>query len=905
MNLRVSLFAGAAALASLGLAQPAAAAAADTTATARSNTIEEVVITARKQAENLQKVPISVTAQNAVQLQQKRIVEGADLTRIVPSLWSPNSDFGDANSFRIALRGQVASDVGLGVGPAVGLYEDNVNIAHTVGSNSAFFDLDRVEVLRGPQGTLYGRNTTGGAVNIISRTADFEGAHGYIDGDFGNYQQVKISGAVNLPVVPDMLAVRVAFQRWSQDGYVRSRVTGQRFGNEHDDFFTRASIRFDPSSNFTMVLKGDYGIANRTASPQSARLVTNPVGNLNLASPSFNPIGVYTNQAVSSNYNLYAPLWLQGVLGNPAALAQVVAAGKAITDPCVGGSYFSNCEGTHSYDDFKYRHAVLDWKWDINDKVSLRSISGYHGFTVRHVYGFGSLQSQNLVVGLGSAGTGGLVPEGLQGVGGAPYALPFPLKDDEEDRFLSQEFNLTGKLLDDKLNWLVGAYGSWDKGHASSAHSSAPALIGALTGFFASGSFTAPGDPDIGMTDALSNTDKTYSLFTQEEYHFNDKVSLTLGGRVTKVRVGEVLSIWDYFNNADGGFSPGPSLITAKPADALGPAIAGPVPGLRYVCHGVAANGVTPVNYAPPVANNPDSCANSVYSSGPNNAFSTQRATGWSYLASLNFELSDDVLAYVKTARGFRGGAFGRSQQVPAKPETDTDYEVGLKGDFLEHRLRIDLAAYQTNYRNKQVILQTCSDGSAPPCAGGNTTTILRNAANLRIRGVELDWQAAPVEGLSLFGTASWTQPRYVKYPNALDTYGQPIGSGAGLNPGDVPTWQTDTGARYEFPVGPGVVAIQGDYSWRSKLPLNRLNNDYLQPLALNIASRKAVGLINGRIEYRDAPLGLTVAVWGTNLANKTWFLPGLVSGYDGVATVVTQSPREFGIELRKSFGGD
>src|SRR5690606_16207468 len=100
----------------------------------------------------------------------------------------------------------------------------------------------RVEVLKGPQGTLYGRNTTGGAVNVITRGADYSGVHGFAYGEYGNFNNWKLAGAINVPIVEDKLAVRVAAQHWDREGFGESAITGQDFGGTHDDDIIRLSV---------------------------------------------------------------------------------------------------------------------------------------------------------------------------------------------------------------------------------------------------------------------------------------------------------------------------------------------------------------------------------------------------------------------------------------------------------------------------------------------------------------------------------------------------------------------------------------------------------------------------------------------------------------------------------------
>jgi len=276
MTFRSRLLCGALALSAMGVGSTAVAATATETATAEAATPPEVagmVITARKRSENLQRVPLSVTANTGQQLQQQRINQPIDLMRVVPSLQS-NLSSGSDNSAQFGLRGQYAADSLLGVSQPVGLYEDTVNIPHPFGANNAFVDVARVEVLNGPQGTLYGRNTTGGAINLITRGADYNGVHGYVSAELGNYNDWRIAGAANYVAVPDKLAFRLAYQHWSRDGFGRSAYSNQKLGGVHRDDLARLSITADPIADVHSISKIEYSHQKATATLQTLRFAS-------------------------------------------------------------------------------------------------------------------------------------------------------------------------------------------------------------------------------------------------------------------------------------------------------------------------------------------------------------------------------------------------------------------------------------------------------------------------------------------------------------------------------------------------------------------------------------------------------------------------------------------------------
>jgi len=235
-----------------------AAAVATTSVTAHAQAqVEEVVVTARKREESLQDVPVAVTALSGGELANKGVQSPRELATTVPGL-AVGLSAASATAVVFSIRGQTASDVLLTIDQAVGVYVDGINVPRPTGLDAGFVDLQRVEVVKGPQGTLYGRNTTGGAVNVITRAPDFDGVHGFLTGELGNHKDLKASGAINLPIIDDTLATRLVFQRWQREGFGHSAGTGQDLGRDHDQTYFRASINYRPTSALLLELKGDW-----------------------------------------------------------------------------------------------------------------------------------------------------------------------------------------------------------------------------------------------------------------------------------------------------------------------------------------------------------------------------------------------------------------------------------------------------------------------------------------------------------------------------------------------------------------------------------------------------------------------------------------------------------------------
>jgi iron complex outermembrane receptor protein len=663
--------------------------------------------------------------------------------------------------------------------------------------------------------------------------------------------------------------VRLAYQHWNQQGFGSSILTGEHFGNDHNDDVGRISVKFDPTSNFDAVLKGEYtrqihtgpmlaatyvGSTFAPGAPQDYALASSALAG-SIASGGFAAMAA----------NVRAAYGFMGPAAQALAIPIVQAAALANLGPCVlslQGTWGKNCMPDNLFDNEHTVHAVLDMKWNIIGDITLRSITGVHSFSDVNKFDLDTVQAQLLSVENASDGFHPDIP--------VAHPIPLALGPDQEDTQWTQEFNLTGKSFDDKLDWLFGGFASWDKGSGQQPALAAVELTSAFGGHIISANH-----------DQTRVTSDTWAIFSQEDFHVTKQLSVTIGGRYTSESIGQLLSNYSYDYNT--------GVFTCS--DTGGPL---------------------------PVAGDVTSCESLPSATGPNGSFQHATFTGVSYLASINYQMTPDLLAYFKTARGFRGGAFGRSDQAPAHPETNNDYELGFKGEFFEHRLRTNIAIYDTEYQNKQVSEATCATPSGgiisqpgSGCPPGDTpNTILANAATANIKGAEFEWTAAPLEGLTIYGTASYTYGYYTNFPGALMATTGQVYNAKGQSLGAFPVWQGSVGSRYEHPAGPGVAGLEVDYTYRGAIPLPNIPS-YLDPnvpLSIQTASYNmgAVGLVNGRIDFRVPAQGLSFAFWITNIGDVKWGYQGITSAYTGtLGTEYEQPPRTFGFTVKKTFGGD
>ncbi len=227
--------------------------------------LEEVLVTARKKEETLQDVPVAVTSMSSDDLKALNLSDTQDLGSFSPGVHIEPAPAQGGSIAKVTIRGQVQTDNLITLDPSVGWYIDDVYLARAYGTANSLFDVSRVEVLKGPQGTLYGRNTTGGAIKILTEKADPNGElSGYATAGVGNYDSYKVGGAINIPLIANVLAVRLAAQKDErQDGFGELTIydrftqspTGEKeeVGTRDNDVY-RIGVTYDPTERLSATL---------------------------------------------------------------------------------------------------------------------------------------------------------------------------------------------------------------------------------------------------------------------------------------------------------------------------------------------------------------------------------------------------------------------------------------------------------------------------------------------------------------------------------------------------------------------------------------------------------------------------------------------------------------------------
>ncbi|MCC4233220.1 MULTISPECIES: TonB-dependent receptor [Sphingobium] len=432
--------------------------------------IEDIVVTARRTEENIQTTPVAVTALSTEMIKQAQVGDVAGLQRTAPSLSIATGAPGGSGFVYISIRGMPALNPGVANDPSVATYVDGVYIPRPSQGSADLIDLQRVEVLRGPQGTLFGRNTTGGALNIVTvnPTGDFEGQF-RIQG--GNYDYRNIDAVLNVPLVGDELAARFVYDFVDHDGYARN-VTSNSELKDRNSHYARAKLRWAPAgSNWSATLSGDYNIIKDHGQFVGLAAV-NPgasaaIGAINAATP----LAAYLHNKAYW-YNAY---------GIPFS-----------TNPPVGSNYGFLTAGSRSaYNRLEAYGGNLTIDGEIGS-VTVKSISAY--------------RYSNAI--------------GLNELDGTPAQILAAESAYKSDQY-SQELQLSGEL-GDRFSYILGSYYSTESGRESSVAQT-----------FGSFTPAAPA-PNFGFSLNYGKVKNiSVGLFGQGYYRLTDTIRLTGGVRWT------------------------------------------------------------------------------------------------------------------------------------------------------------------------------------------------------------------------------------------------------------------------------------------------------------------------------------------------------------------------------------
>jgi len=746
----------------------------------------DIIVTARRREESLQRVPVSVTVATPRILQEQQIIQAQDLQRLAPSLAIVVPSVAQQQSASFTIRGQGQSFGG--ALPSVIAYFSEVPLDPNGGASFALYDIDSIQVLRGPQGTLFGRNTNGGAV-LLTPTAPSHEFGGYVDLFIGNYDYRELRAAVNVPL-GDTLAFRAAGNVVRRDGYIKN-LGGPDFNNQNSDSW-RFSLRWDPSSSFRNDL-------------------------------------IYSGQKADetgSGYVLFAlrPGRLATTF-NGGSLVQELAAQQA-RGPFVVNQPFDGLGANRKI------HLITDTAtFEISDSARLRAIGSYQRVRVNYGTDFdGTTTFFQRTTSL---------PNLVTRTAGVTM---YP---DTNIRQLTGELQLSGSVLDDRLDYQVGGF---------ILDSRSPGGLNVFRAYRNGAS--APSNTTVQHNFVTNQiVDQSRAIYTQETLHLGDnrQFSLTAGLRYT----------WDRRAQNNG------RIVATVPIGVI------PLPS-QYVCQipTVPTNQTTttPVNQCFKIFR--------------------RRDNDYGYNLTADWQINPDLLVYAATRRGFKDGginnlAFTGSPVIFYDPEVVTDYEAGVKWtyNFGAVRGRFNIDAFTSQYKGIQ--RQILFPNPAPPTSG------LTNADG-RIRGIEAEGLVQLGE-FSLSGGYSHLTGRYKR--------GTFIDNGVDVGDSLFQALPKDSGnitAAWQHPLGDnvGTLSASGTLFATSRyaaIANNVLNFEGIIPGYHVFSARVQWGSIGGS--------NLDFAVFCRNCTDETYRQGGGSQGSStGISNAVYGEPRTYGVEAKYRF---
>ncbi len=745
------------------LAMPAGVKAQATTSD--SSMLEEVVVTARKRSEKMQDVPIAMSALTQTEVERSFARDIKDLASMSPNLVIDDTSQGPGGVAAITIRGIGVADVEKSFDPAIGVVIDGVFIGSNTGGILKSFDIASIEVLRGPQGTVFGRNTIGGVINV-TRSKPTGKFGGKFRAGVGDYKTYDVEGILNFPIVSDKLAGKLSLGTHQQrKGYFTNVNTGEDMGREDYKTFG-ITLLYTPMDN----LEFQY-----TYNDERTKQDTPPL--LNNGQPG---------QLFCSVYGYCAPSLHSTITGDRYRVASLGLFPLNPTNAFFNATDPADLVSMPLDATFNAKTHILKAHWDINDAYGLDGIYGHWA------------SSESV----------------LTDWDGTPQMLyhtsrPADWKQD------SVELRLSNKGSG-PFSWVAGAY-YWD--------SSFEIRLRSYIGFAAPNTIL-----DIAQFD--TQTTKSHALFFEGDYKFGDHWTATLGGRYTKDKK-------------------------------------------TSAARGNVDTSVAPVGGFPPGING-----------DPRHSWSQ-----FTPKVGLKYRFNDSAMAYATYSKGYRSGGYlsrvsSYAEAIsPYNQETVANYELGLKTEFLNNKLRLNFTVFQMDYQDKQEEIHL-----PDTLSGTGQKTVVANASTATMKGAEFEMEAHPTESLNLRGNIAYLTNKYDKFKFDDGTGIQDLSY---LKFRRAPKWTGSLDATYEWNLSAGTKM----WSRVSYHHIGPYFTDFTNAPAL---ANDAQNLIDAsvNVEFGETRLSL----YGRNLTGED----GYMIGYD-VAGIwdysAPRAPRTFGAEVTFRFG--
>lgn len=749
--------------------------------------VTTIIVTAQRREENLQDVPLSVTAIGRDEIREKDITDISRLEQLVPGLRLNRT----GSAQRPAIRGVFTEAIGINSDPRIGFYIDEVYQARSQQLTAALVDLQRIEVQKGPQGTLFGRNSYGGNI-ALTTAAPVDYVEGGIDVTLGNFDRVRVEGFVNLPVTED-LAVRFAGAIERRDGFLESIVREEADLQDKNENFIRGSLRWSPSAldnRLEITLRGSY-FGRRGAGFNAVNgkvvgvavdpsLITPPGGSINFNGQTYTFPQAANGTGGFNGLNLGTGRLFQFTNAFRDGIPDVNGADIGIPIP---GPYASvyDAEPFEDLDQLQFSGTI---NYDISDAVRLRSITSYTDFDTV--------------------------------AGGDGDGTPIPLQyfvSGTRSKVFTQELQVQSIDTTSPFQYTVGAFFLNERGRDGSSfyylnrdYSTANAGALGLPTYFGAGggiggssnacqfSFTTPAVCGLNFTtgnvfdfrsvnEAETNS---YAVYAQGSYDLTEKLTLTLGGRYT-VDEKEYKTILQSPANGTsfaGQFATQQGFVNPQNYYAVNPFYSDE---FNTDCGGFTPQGISTAQSDQSVA------------VVPNYFFTVCQDRDFKFFtfrAAVDYDITPDNLIYASFNTGAHSGGFGAGVTAANSPGLittfDTEkvqaYEIGSKNRFFEGKLQLNVAAFFNRFTDlqEQGTQIVTIDGQAR-----NISTIF-NVGGQDTPGIEIDAIATPIPGLTLNASVVYLRARYDEFPrfappNFICFYISEPSCGAGAFPPTAP----------------------------------------------------------------------------------------------------------------------
>jgi len=858
----------------------------------RDSALEEIIVISKARgAVNVMDEPIAITAVTGAQLVNKGIKDVFDLQQNVPGLIVGRSQTATTSNFSI--RGIGSTSNNFGVESSVGLYVDGVYRSRQSSIINELVDVEAVEVLRGPQGTLFGKNTAAGAISVRTVAPSTDGVDAFIDVTAGDYDLQRISGAANIPLT-DNLAFRGTFFSSKRDGYIDNYVydlsapsltVQENAFNNRDRLGLRAQLGYDNRDDLTMRIIADYSEIDEVCCIGTSRvdslLAHDVLSNAGVGIPGSDFLRMALGSIIYTDYPYPSVLPTAPAIGVDIPLPPNVITGVSWDDYITSVNYQPISQNED-------KGLSLEINKDFGD-LTLASVTAYRAFDTND---FIDVDFTNTDLGIRT--------------------------NDAEQNSISQELRLNG-TFGDASSWVVGAYyfaqeirnvtetvgGSqiqayYDLAQEATGQPTLTEITNAVTAIsqglaqagipFPEG---AQGFPEGAFAhDDVLQDHRGYAVFGQVDWAVTEDVTLTLGARYTD----ETKDIDAIYTQTNPG--------TAVPDfNAIGTTIflfqqwvaggqVGPPPDLTPLLavaqpnEGWAAWGLAPYSPRPNV----------------NETLKDDQVTG---TVKLTWYPSEAMMLYTSYATGFKSGGTNTDRifvlfDTIFNAEKSKSAEIGFKADLTDN-LRLSAAIYQTDFEDFQANSFT------------GTGFNLQNAGDLEIQGVELEWVWNVLDNTTLSGyyarnegdfksflqgTCWDATPFHLGIPIDVIEDFDPVtetcnrsGEALPYNPED----RFNLSFTQNFPMGNSNMFFRAEYTWLSEQATDGDND----PLTI----QDDFGILNVRLGVDIDDWNSTITLWGRNITDERYYTGSFDPPLqDGSMYSYPAEPATYGITFRKNW---